>query len=792
MESKRTGRWAWYLVMGLFSAGILAGEIALTRIFSVIFWYHFGFLILSTSLLGFAVGGVLVRLFRERLKAWSLERVLLISLPLSGILCVISLFVITHNLFSPLMVHHSWESLFKLFLVSVALIPPYALMGGTVILLLQRWPGQTGPLYAANLAGSGIGCFLALVLMDLWGGLTAFLLVALLMPLAIFPLCREYSRRALMWVLGTALLVAMTLPFAEALFPLESPVDKFTSWLTRDRVVYSGWSSLSKLDICEESYLHSMGYGLWGLSPNNTAPLPERLGVVIDFWAYTTIIKDKPELGYYDFYDSLPMYIAYKMKRDPKTLIIGAGGGMDIRGALRGGARDIDAVEINPLIYQQMTGDLADYSGRIYLDPRVRAHLAEGRRFVESSDDRWDIIQLSGVDTYSATQAGAFALSENFLYTKEAVRSYLEHLSDDGIITMTRWYNPSKEGLPRFSLRLFTLMLESMREAGIENPEKKIFFFRSGFYTVILAKKKEFSAEDFGVLNLEIKKRGYNDIYRPDREVKEEPYYLSYVHASDREAWLDAYPFNVAPPTDDSPFYFEVRKLSTIANPQGFLMGYYNGLDGQTILVLLLFEMAVVSLVLLWLSRRLDKNASRFSGWFYFTAIGFGFMLVDVTMSQRLVLFLGHPARALSVVMFSVLLFSGLGALLHGRLRRTLDIRTVLIMLVAYLLAWAVFGGGLLHLMLGWPTALRILMAVLLIGPAAIMMGTALPEAVQRLLNSGETELGLYWAFNGVASVTASVIAVLVAMGSGFHMVMLLAAFSYALAALLLPRLGRP
>lgn len=784
-----TGRQA--LLLALFSVCVLASQIALTRIFSVVFWYHFGFLILSTAMLGFGFGGLLVRLAGERLKRYRPEEIIAAGVAASGLLLILSLIIITRNLFSPLMVQIDLGQMLRLVIGVAALIPPFLVMGATVLFILQHGSKQVGRLYAANLIGSALGCLGVLLLLDALGGLVSFILLAAAMPLMALWYAWPLGRR---WVIGcglAALFILFTLPRMSAIYPLKPPVDKVAGWTKNFEVVLSDWTSLSKVDIGKEDEFHAQGFGLWGLSPLNPAPLPERLGVVIDYWAYTTIIRDKDTPGYYNFYDWLPMYLAYELVESPTALIIGSGGGMDIKGALRAGAAKIDAVEINPVIVRAMTGPLAEYSGNIYLRPEVSAHLAEGRRFVESSRTTYDIVQLSGVDTYSATQAGAFALSENFLYTVEAMHSYLDRLDENGVLTLTRWYLPSAEGYPRFSMRLFTLAMESLARYGYESPEKHILFVRSGAFTVILIRKVPIRAEDIRIVEDIAQRRGYEFIYRPDREMLSGyEHFYSYVKSPDRAAWRAAYPFNVEPPTDDSPFFFEHRKMSQIYRFQGFLTGLTRGLDGQTILAILLLEMLLVSLLLFGASARMERGRRHVAGWLYFTAIGLGFMLVEVTFSQRLVLFLGHPAYALSVVMFAILLFSGLGAMAAPALARRLNLAWGLGAVALLLLFWALAGNWLVAQMMDFSKPLRMAVAVLLLAPPAFFMGMAFPEAVRRLRNRGEQELGLYWAFNGVASVTASVLAVILAMSVGFRVVLLLALACYVLAALLLPRLG--
>ncbi|RJO68875.1 MAG: hypothetical protein C4523_06740 [Myxococcales bacterium] len=778
-----------------FSAAVLISEIALTRLFSVIFWYHFAFLILSTALLGFAAAGLILRLLRARLDAVDPDRAAAAAMTISGVALAAALHLLTVNHFSPLYIQINLAELWKMLVAVGVLAVPFAAMGAAVLILIQRFPERVGLLYAANLAGSGAGCLAAVGLLDAVGGLTAFVVAAALMPSfgALIALPRIWGRgrwRAAAFAALAAAALLASLAASDRLYPLKSPDRKFVSWVKPEDRLWTDWTSLSRVDIYKADWAHAHGFGLWGISPTNAFALPERLGVVIDYWAYTTIVKHSLEPGYYTFYNSLPAYLAYRLKLDAKALVIGSGGGMDIQGARFFGAREIDAVEINPSIVKALETKFAQYSGDVYRLSGVKGHVAEGRHFVESSRERYDIIQLSGVDTYSATQAGAFALSENFLYTMEAMKSYYDHLTDDGVLTLTRWWGLSKEGLPRFSLRLFVLAFESLAAYGISDPAQHILFVRSGEFTVILVKKQPFRPDEIHTIDLEAQARGYKWIFRPDHPQSDPPAFAEYARAADRQAWLDAYPFLVSPPTDDSPFYFEHRKMSHILSFESFIIGFDHGFDGQTVLAILLAELLAAAALLLWLSRRLHGGFGRARAWLYFAAIGLGFMLVESSLVQRLVLVLGHPVYALSVVMFALLVFSGAGALFSPRLARRFPIAALLGLVAGYWALWAAVSGPVLRSLVSWPDAPRFMAAVALLALPAFLMGLAFPEAVRRLSAAGERDLGVYWAWNGLASVTASVLAVILAISYGFTLVMALAALCYALAAWLLPRLA--
>jgi len=795
----KKGTITYALFILLFSMGVLASEIILTRIFSVIFWYHFGFLILSSAMLGFGIGGVLIRLYGVKLERYTQPHIMVTASLLSGLALVTALVIITHNPFYSSDPGQSPGTMalymgLEIFTGAMALVFPFTMMGAVIIHILQRNKEHVAFYYAANLAGSGLGCLWALFLLDNGGGLTGLLSVAALLiasgALLAWPDLKKLAGISMI----ASLVIVLLLPYANLIFPLKSPQGKPATRIRDDRIKLSEWTSLSKVDFFEETNADDHGFGLWGLSSEFKGNLPERMGILIDYWAYTTMLRHKDTPGYYDFMDDLPMNAMYSITKDnPNMLIIGSGGGMDIRSGLIHGARHIDAVEINPSIFKGLTRTFADYSGGVYQDPRVNAHLAEGRRFLESSRDHYDLIQLSGVDTCSSTQAGAFALSENFLYTREAFNQFYNHLTPQGLLSLTHWFIPSAKGYPRFSLRLFCLALSALEDQGIKSPEKNILFFQSKRFAILLAKQHPFSPEEIKTIADIADQKGYSFLYRPDKVIFTAMKFYSYVKARDKEAWINDYPYQVSPPTDDSPFYFENRKLKNIFSSGDYISGY-SRFDGQTILVLLLGEMILASLILIIFSFRLEKNRPDIPGWLYFFCIGMGFMLVEVSFSQQLILFLGHPFYALSVVLFSILMFSGIGSFVSERLSTRVPGSALLLILSLLLVVQSLFGLHLIRSLMGIQSNMvRIMISVVLIAFPAFFMGTAFPLGVSQLNRAGKHEsLGIYWAWNSVASVTAAIIAILMAIEYGFHTVMITAALCYLISACLFPRLNKP
>jgi len=360
------------------------------------------------------------------------------------------------------------------------------------------------------------------------------------------------------------------------------------------------------------------------------------------------------------------------------ALVIGTGGGRDLLSALAFGATAVDGVEINPIIVNDvMRGRFREYSGGLYDRPDVRIAIEDGRSFVRRSPRRYDIIQASLVDTWAATSAGAYALSENSLYTVEAFEDYLSHLTDRGVLSVTRWVYDG--------LRLVSLAQEAGARHGWD-PKERLAIVQHDRMATFLLKASPFTAQETQMLSDAAARLGFVVLYMPGRQVPtlgdSRDDYARLLLSPDRHAFYRAYPFDVTPTTDDRPFFFHTTKLEhqfEVAFGKSMLFG--NGLSA--LLTLLGISAALVALFvigpLLLTSRGTAASGGSLAWLAYFGALGAGFMLIEVSVLQRFVLLLGHPVYSLTVTLFSLLLGTGPGqvSLDQGRVGHHLTVHRV-------------------------------------------------------------------------------------------------------------------
>src|SRR5687768_5549153 len=665
------------LGIGAVSGALLMTELALTRIFSVTMYYHFAFLAISIALFGLSASGVLVYVLRHRLERVATDRILTYGAIVHAVATLAALACLVRIRVG---LNYSPQNLVLMLAIYLLAALPF-LTGGIVIsAAFARLTSRINLLYAADLIGAAAGCLALIPLLNTLGAPGVVLVAAALSLIAAIAFARAGSRRAIAGV--SAVLLAV--PLATQVAGLQ-PFDVLdTKGHEGDRVLFSKWNSFSRIGVYDRAH------GDWSLSPKFTGTPGESRFMDIDSAASTPILKGtgRPADAAYLRYELTA--IAYQLVERPSgftALVIGPGGGRDLLSALVFGARHVDGVEINPIIVRDvMLGRFRDYSGNLYADPRVAIHVDDGRSFVRRSAKQYDVIQASLVDTWAATAAGAYTLTENSLYTSEAFGEYLDHLTDDGVLTITRWVFDG--------LRLVSLAQDACAARGLD-PARHIAIVRHDRVATFLLSKRPFTREQVARLTSHANAMGFVVLYAPhpgeaadgedppvvhgaDVGTTDPPEmiqsrtsvddYARFIRAADRQRFIDAYPVDIRATTDDRPFFFHTTRLADqfeVAFGRSMLFG--NGLSA----LLTLFGVSAALVVLFVVGPLLVGGARPGAGWApwltYFGALGAGFMLLEVALLQRFVLLLGHPVYSLTVTLFSLLLGTGIGSLAGRR-----------------------------------------------------------------------------------------------------------------------------
>ena len=765
------------------SAALLMTELALTRIFSVTMYYHFAFLAISIALFGLSASGVLVFVLRSRLATIATPTLLAATAMLHGAATLVALAFLVRIRVG---LDYSTENLFLMLAIYGLAALPFLTGGAVVSLSFARLSSRINMVYASDLLGAATGCLLLIPLLNALGAPGVVMTAAGLSMIA--ALCFSPVRARVGVGLGAVALLSV--PSCAQLAGRSPFAVVDTKGHLGDRILFSKWNSFSRVAVYDRAH------GDWSLSPTYTGPKIDTLFMDIDSAASTPIVKRTGHLADAESLKYELTAIGYHLVANASgfsALVIGPGGGRDLLSALVFGASHVDGVEINPIIARDVMLDrFRTYSGGIYADPKVSVYVDDGRSFVRRSSTKYDVIQASLVDTWAATAAGAYTLTENSLYTAEAFGEYLDHLSDRGVLTITRWVFDG--------LRLVSLAQAACAQRGLD-ASKHLAIIRFDRVATFLLKRQPFTDADTARLVERSRELGFTILYAPGVEASEagpDPVemarygtgagdYRRLILAPDRERFLAEYPLDIRPTTDDRPFFFHTTRLARqfeVAFGKSMLFG--NGLSA----LLTLFGISAVLVILFIIGPLLLVVRERGTGWpawlVYFGALGAGFMLLEVALLQQFVLLLGHPVYSLTVTLFSLLLGTGLGSFVSRRIPadrvKAITLRAVLVVAVLGLLAPFLIPK-LIDIAIPWSLTLRIATAVAILLPLGFVLGLPLPGGMRLLAERSPEIIPWGWGLNGAFSVVGATLAVFIAMNWGFSTALLAGAVTYAAAA---------
>ena len=761
--------------LGLVTLATVMYEILLTRIFSVTMWYHYAFAAISIAMFGMTLGAVLVFLFPRRFPLENVHQQMCLSSLLFSVSIVASF---TLHLFIPLedISGLSLSGLSALACNYLVISVPFVFGGICVCLALTRFPRQVGRLYAADLAGAGVGCILLVLVLDGTDAPTAVFFVAFLVSLGTIAFLHDCESKTLR---RPALTIAVFLFLFSAvhtyLVQSQNPILRI-QWVKGEREtppVYEKWNSFSRVQVVGGSEKLRIPYG-WGLSPTlPPEPVVYQKEILIDAQAGTwmTGYDGSPEVLEHLKYDVINL--SHYLRDNAKVLVVGAGGGRDILSALAFDQEEVVAVEINEDIVEILNLEFGDFTGHLDRDPRVTFVNDEARSYVSRSDGRFDIIQVSFIDTWAATAAGAFVLTENSLYTVEAWTTFLNALNPGGVLSFSRWYVP---GNPAEIYRLVNLAATALSVCGVETPQEHMLLAtlvtdRAENVDVgtLLVSNTPFSAEDIATFERVADRMEFDVMLSPKRQDDE---VLSQILAeNDSREFVDSYPLDLSAPTDDSPFFFNMIRFQDLLASGVYEEQGENRHNLKAVLVLagLLLISLVLTFAFIVVPLILTADKSVLSGatplFVLFAAIGFGFMLVEISQMQRLIVFLGHPTYGLTVVLFSLLLSSGLGSYLTGLFPE--NRRAGFLAFFLLLVALGVFGAQTTDVIASFrhsETPVRIAVATGILFCLGLFMGMPFPIGMRVASLRSHNLTPWLWGVNGATSVCASVIAVAISL----------------------------
>lgn len=737
----------------LLSCSLLMNEVLLTRIFSVMAAHHFSFMVVSIAMFGTGLASMRLFLRRDRYPLDRIGSQLSFYAQAYAWSVLISTGIMVNVPFKLEVSALSFGIIAMLYLV--AGVPLY--FGGFALSLsFNRWSRDMGRLYAFDLVGSALGCLLTLACLD-WLNAGGSFLMAALLGLLSASLCQSsdplLSARSRTFNRASIALVLILLALEPGLNLFEV---HYLLGVRERGTMFLKWNSISRIVV---------------------VPGAGQRSILIDAGAATNLLDFQhhqitPAI---ENFQARASSLAFKLHPWNHVLVIGAGGGEDVLAARLGGARQVTGIEINPATVHYVRDLADDYSGQLYEQPGVKLVNDDARSFIQRSQDRYDLIQMSLIDTFAATGAGAFTLTENTLYTREAFQQYFKHLASDGILNISRWNNE----VPR----VLTIGCTCLRELGITDLSKHVVVLFGGGtidynprLVTVLFKLSEFTPAEIQRLT---------DLARPVHAGvvyawtgMRTPVLAQIIEARDLNALYPLSREDMTPTTDDRPFFFYTLKLSSLWPPSPRLLR--DTLSPSNSGIYLLFcVMAVASILLVvliaWPMRKLSAevrdSSIRWRVGAYFASTGLGFMLLEVALLQKFSLFLGSPAFSLSVILATLLLTSGLGSATTSSIqpeRARQGILATAVGLAVYLLLFIFGGQALLTAALPLSRALRVVLSVTLLAPMGLLLGRCLPLGILVFQPYSSTLMPWLWGVNTIFSVMGSMIAVVISMNFGF------------------------
>ncbi|MBX9689902.1 MAG: hypothetical protein K2X27_24540 [Candidatus Obscuribacterales bacterium] len=773
-----------YLGFASLSSSALMLEILLTRVFSATMYYHFAFMAVAVAMFGLTFGSLLVYMLPGCFPLELSKKRVWQSTFIFSITAVVSMLIYSQ---SRIVLEYSLYGLASISLVYLLFSVPFLFVGIATSILLSRFPSHTAKLYACDLFGAGLACILIVLLLSCLDALSVMICIAVLAALSacFFSVALNKRRLQIASIAMFCLLVVLSVAQAISFRQGKAFVNfRYAKGEELRPALYEQWNPYSLIRV-EKLGSKPSGWGLSNITPQTAAV--EQLLLLIDTGAGTAITKFDGDLSKLQYLKYDVTNFANYLRPKADLLVIGVGGGRDLLSALVFGQRSILGVELNDSILHLLRAPLASFSGDLEKQKSIRLVNDEARSFVARSNQKWDIIEASLIDTWAASSAGAFALSENSIYTVEAWSNLLTHLKTRGVLSFSRWYDLKN---PIEFYRLCSLGAESLRRSGVKDPRKQILAVvnfeanNDPFPAVgtLLLSPTPFSEEDLLLADVIAERMNFKVILSSKVCLNSDLEKLTGAKSDSR--FYEESAFNLFPPEDNIPFFFNLKKPEYFGE---FKKGALTG--GSEVLRLSFFITGILTSLVLALplvqkcclrswnkeiaSLELDSAAKvpLAAALAYFALIGAGFILVELSLLQRLSIFLGHPVLSLAAVLFSFLTGGGLGSLLSSGLKENnlfANPKKTLLSLLFLLCLLSVGIGQICLNCHALGSVERILIAVLLSFSPAVFMGTVFPSGMKLSQEAGLKSHGAwFWAVNGAFGLLATVTATAISLSFG-------------------------
>jgi SAM-dependent methyltransferase len=768
----------YYFAIFVLASATLSYQILITRFFSVMLYYHFAFAAISLAMLGLTRGAMEVygkpdRYAPERVAAEFARHASWFAI--SGVGAMIAFLCV------PLLMPADTVPV-ALALATFGFVLPFTESGVCITLLLTRLPYGGGWLYAADLSGAALGCLGVIFVLLAVDPVSATLWIGALAAAAGWMVVRNNGDLP---TLRLSCAVALTLGAAATLHTGldvsgKSHLGVFWAKGTEQKgTLFERWNTYSRVRVTPLG--ESTPFG-WGLA-HTPATKIEQNYLDIDADASTVITRHDGDLSKLSYLKDDVINAAYLVQPPADVAVVGVGGGRDILSGLYFSARSIRGIEINPAIFEVLTGKFADFSGHLDRAPGVSLVNAEARSYINHSPERYDLVQISLIDTWAATAAGGLTLTENRLYTVEAWDDFYRALKPGGLLSVSRWFDPDRHRGEFY--RLVAIAADALQRQGVPAAElpRHVIALNVGSIVTVITRPDAFTDAQWHRARTALLSQGFKILLAPDTAY--DTVTSTVMSGKADAAFFASLPENIAPSTDDNPFFFYTARFGELMTRPAMALTNNNAAINMTLLLIVVALCACgyyIAVPFVRLARRMPL-ATLTPPVTYFSAIGMGFMLIEISQMQRLMVFLGHPVYGLSVVLFTILLFSGLGSATVGAHPPRPG---AVIARIAALLTMLVVAGFLTPVLTDWArseaTDMRILLSVLLLAPPAFCMGMMFPLGLS-IWRRHSGLLPFFWSANGITSMFASVLGMALSIEFGIAKTYALGACFYVVCA---------
>lgn len=769
-----------YVGIFLVALSTLMYEILLTRIFSVTMGYHFAFMAVSLAMFGMTVGAIIVYIFPQKFPQEKINQILTRQAMYFSITTLLSFLI---HLFIPFIHGMSITGMAVTVFTYAEISVPFVFSGICVSLLLTRFPSSVNKLYAADLIGASLGCILVVLVLNTSGGPTGVFITALFSALAAFFFFRNTEIKSSLGkgiIIYSIVILSFSI-FHTVLVQQHNPLLRLF-WVRgewEEKPLYEKWNSFSRVSIDGDSTKYETPFG-WGLSNKyDRSRKIRQLMLNIDAHSTTVLSHFNGNISelFHLKYDV--SNLAQYLRPNGDVMIIGSGAGRDVLSSLAFGQKSILGIEINKDMIKAINGDFGNFTGHLDKYPNVEFVGDEARSYIQRMDTtrKFDIIQVSVIDNWTAAASGAFVLTENALYTVETWKLLFSRLKPDGILTVTRFYRAK----PIEHYRLMNITADALMESGIKDIRDHVMLIkclqqeriqdRSGTGTLLIS-RSPFTNKDLKMVDSLCKAFEFEDIISP-QGVKDSVF-VQLTTEGTRDNFTKNFPIDISSPSDDKPFFFHYMNFSDLFHP-ALWKEWDMGFNAKAIFILLTLAgtMSGLSFLCIVVPLKLTSKKITLKGtkkfFLFFMAIGMGFMLIEISQIQRLNIFLGHPTYSIAAALFTMLLSSGIGSYFSGANNENIAAKSRIrfLILLGILILFGIFTPYIIHIFREYSTEIRILVSVVTLFPMGLFLGMAFPIGMKLAGNKSPGITPWLWGINGVMSVLATVISIIIAMNYG-------------------------